>query len=42
MRAAPTERLEEKMVDSPNGNTQAVEKAGLAPKFTLKKVKKKN
>ena len=38
MRAAPGDRGEDRMVDQPNGNTQLVEKAGLAPKFTFKKV----
>ena len=38
MRSSPGEKGEERMVDHPNGNTQLVEKAGLAPKFTFKKV----
>ena len=39
MRSTPGDKGEERMVDQPNGNTQLVEKAGLAPKFTFKKVK---
>ena len=38
MRNAPGPAPEERMVDQPNGNSQPVEKAGLAPKFTFKKV----